>query len=156
MRKFIKTIIAAATLAAVAGAACAEAAKPEDQIRWRQSAYQVLGWNMERLKANLESPQYNKDEGIKAANTIAAIANSGMGSLYAPGTDKGKGWHDTKVKPAFFTDGKKVGELAVAFNKEANELAKVAAGGDAGAVKAQFGNVGKSCKACHDDFRIKD
>ena len=76
MRKFVKTIIAAATLAAVAGTACAQAAKPEDQIRWRQSAYQVLNWNMERLKANLAAPQYNKDEGIKAANTIAAIANS--------------------------------------------------------------------------------
>ncbi|MBK1681056.1 c-type cytochrome [Rhodocyclus tenuis] len=156
MRKFIKTIIAASTLAAVAGAACAEAAKSEDLIRWRQSAYQVLNWNMERLKANLASPQYNKDDGAKAANTIAAIANSGMGSLYAAGTDKGKGWHDTKVKPEFFTNGQKVGELAVAFNKEANELAKVAAAGDAGAVKAQFGNLGKSCKACHDDFKIKD
>jgi cytochrome c556 len=31
----------------------------------------------------------------------------------------------------------------------------VAHGGDQGAVKAQFGAVGKACAACHDDFRVK-
>ncbi|NJA88105.1 cytochrome c [Rhodocyclus tenuis] len=156
MKKTFTALITGATLAAVAGAAFAEPAKSEDLIKWRQSAYQVLHWNMDRLKANIDSPQYNKDDGIKAANTIAAIANSGMGSLFAAGTETGKGWHPTSVKPAFFTDGKKVGEVAVAFNKEANELAKVAATGDAAAVKAQFGKVGQTCKACHDDFRRKD
>jgi cytochrome c556 len=32
-------------------------------------------------------------------------------------------------------------------------MAKVAATGDAGAVKAQFGKLGEACKACHDKFR---
>ena len=44
----------------------------------------------------------------------------------------------------------------MAFNKEANELAKVAATGDAAAVKVQFGKLGQTCKGCHDDFRKKD
>ena len=35
-------------------------------------------------------------------------------------------------------------------------LAKVAATGDAAAVKAQYGKLSKTCKACHDDFKIKD
>jgi cytochrome c556 len=78
-----------------------------------------------------------------------------MGALYASGTDKGSGWHETNVKPEFFQADKKarLGEVAGAFNKEANELAKVAATGDAAAVKAQFGKLGSTCKACHDDFR---
>ena len=41
----------------------------------------------------------------------------------------------------------------MAFNKEANELARVAATGDAAAIKAQFGKTGGTCKACHDAFR---
>jgi cytochrome c556 len=41
----------------------------------------------------------------------------------------------------------------MAFVKEANELQKVAATGDAAAIKAQFGKTGESCKACHDKFR---
>jgi len=32
----------------------------------------------------------------------------------------------------------------------------VAAAGDQGAIKAQFGEVGKACKACHDDYRAEE
>ncbi len=131
-----------------------QAPKPEQLIKWRQSAYQVLAWNTGRVKANVDGT-FNKDDVIKAANTIAAIANSGLGALYAPGTENGKGWHDTAAKPELWTD-KKAGEDGAAFNKEANELAKVALGGDVAAVKTQLGKLQGTCKGCHDDFRKKD
>jgi cytochrome c556 len=126
--------------------------KVEDAIKWRQSAYATMGWSMGRIKANLDGA-YNKDEVVKAANVIQAIANSGMGALYVPGSDKGKGWAETRVKPELFTDGPKVGKIATEFNQAANELAKLAATGDAAAVKAQFGKLGATCKSCHDDYR---
>jgi cytochrome c556 len=158
MNKRVKTILAPVlvigALAAAATAVAQQAPKPEQLIKWRQSAYQVLAWNTGRVKANVEGT-YNKEDVIKAANTIAAIANSGLGALYAPGTEAGKGWHETAAKPELFTD-KKAGEDAGNFNKEANELAKVAALGDVAAVKAQLGKLQGTCKACHDDFRKKD
>jgi cytochrome c556 len=147
--------LSAILLAVSTASSAQQAPKPESLIKWRQSAYSVLGWNSGRIKANVEG-QYNKDEVIKAANTIAALANSGLGSLFAPGTETGKGWHETAAKPELFKDGKRVGELAADFTREANELAKLAAGGDAAAVKAQYGKLSKTCKACHDDFKIKD
>jgi cytochrome c556 len=151
MKQKIALALAAITLA---GTAFAQA-KPEDQIKWRQSGYAFMAWNMGKLKGMLvENPaSFNKEQVAAAANAIQAIANSGMGALYAPGTDKGAGWKETRVKPELFTDKEGVGKVAVAFNKEANELAKVAAGGDAAAIKAQFGKVGEACKACHDKFR---
>jgi cytochrome c556 len=156
MKKSVKPILAVLTLALSAAAFAQQAQpKPENLIKWRQSAYQVIAWNNGRIKASVEG-QYNKEEVIRAANAIAALANSGLGSLFAPGTETGKGWRDTKVKPGLFQDGKKVGELSANFVKEANELAKVAAGGDAAAVKEQFGKLGKTCKACHDEFKEKD
>ncbi|MFT3857185.1 MAG: cytochrome c [Aquabacterium sp.] len=154
MTRFAAAALGAAMLLAAGVATAQQAPKPEQLIKWRQSAYQVLAWNTGRVKANVEGT-YNKDEVIKAANTIAAIANSGLGSLYAPGTETGKGWKETAVKPELFTD-KKAGEVAGAFNKEANELAKVAQLGDVAAVKAQLGKLQGTCKACHDDFRKKD
>ena len=129
--------------------------KPEDAIKWRQSGYAFMAWNMARIKMNVEGT-YNKDEVVKAANAIQAIANSGMGSLYLPGTDKGTGWEKTRVKPEFFSNKEGVGKVAVAFVKEANEMAKVAAAGDAAATKDQFGKLSGTCKACHDAFKIKD
>ena len=128
--------------------------KPEDAIKWRQSAYTTMGWSMARIKMNVEGT-YNKDDVIKAANVIQAIANSGMGALYPAGTDKGTGWEATRVKPEFFSNKEGVGKVAMAFNKEANEMAKVAATGDAAAVKEQFGKLGGTCKGCHDDFKAK-
>ena len=154
LKKLTAALIATTVLASAGTAMAQQAPKPEQLIKWRQSAYQVLAWNTGRVKSNVEGT-YNKEDVIKAANLIAAIANSGLGSLYAPGTETGKGWKDTTVKPELFTD-KKAGEVAAAFNKEANELARVAQSGDVTLVKAQLGKLQGTCKACHDDFRKKD
>lgn len=153
IRSLLAPTLAALVLAAPAHAQ--QAPKPENLVKWRQSAYQVVAWNSGRIKAAVEG-SYNKDEVVKAANTIAAVANAGLGSLFVPGTETAKGWHDSAAKPALFTDGAKVGELAGNFNKEANELARVAATGDAAAVKEQFARLNRTCKACHDDYRVKD
>jgi cytochrome c556 len=154
MIKFSTLSAVALSLVVISGAAIAQT-KPEDAITFRQSGYKFMAWNMGRIKANL-SGEYNKGEVIQAANVIQAIANSGMGKLYLPGTDKGKGWKETEVKPALFTDHEGVSKVATAFNEAANEMARVAATGDAAAVKVQFGKLGESCKGCHEKFRKED
>ncbi|WP_374277523.1 cytochrome c [Azonexus sp.] len=148
-----KLLLALVSVALTTGTAIAQV-KPEDAIKYRQSGYAFMAWNMGRIKQNVEG-NFNKDEVVKAANAIQAIANSGMGALYLPGTDKGKGWEESRAKPEIWTDKEKMGKVATEFVKEANEMAKVAAGGDAGAVKAQLGKLGGTCKGCHDDFRVK-
>lgn len=150
----MKSKLLLALLAASLTGTVAAQVKPEDAIKFRQSGYGFMAWNMARIKTNVEGT-YNKDEVLKAATAIQAIANSGMGALYLPGTDKGTGWEKTRVKPEFFTNKEGVTKVAVAFNKEANEMAKVAAAGDAAATKEQFGKLAATCKACHDDFKIK-
>lgn len=146
-------IVTLATTLSISTLAFGQAApKPENQIKWRQSNYQVLAWNAGRIKASVDGT-YNKDEVVRAANSIAAVANSNLLALFTPGSETGKGWRDTTVKPAFFTD-KRAAELNNAFIKEANELVKVAQAGDAAAVKEQHGKLAKACKACHDDFRV--
>ncbi len=152
----MKSKLLLALLAITLTGTAAAQLKPEDAIKFRQSGYGFMAWNMGRIKANVEGGQFNKEEVIKAANAIQAIANSGMGALYLPGTDKGTGWEKTRVKPAFFTDKEGVTKVAMAFNKEANEMAKVAATGDVAAIREQVGKLGGTCKACHDDFKIKN
>ncbi|MGM9487884.1 c-type cytochrome [Ideonella sp. YS5] len=154
--RILAASLLAAGLASVSLAVLAQQApKPEVLIKTRQSAFQLLGYQSARIKASLEG-SYNKDEVSKAAATIAAIANSGLGALFAPGTEQGKGWHETATKPELFKDGKHAGELAGDLSREANELARVATIGDIALVREQFGKLGRTCKACHDDFRAKD
>jgi cytochrome c556 len=154
-KRAILAAVAITSLAVSLGSQAQQAAKPEQVIKWRQSAFQVIGWNSGRIKANLDGT-YNKEEVTKAANTIAAIANGGLGSLFVAGTETGKGWHETSVKPALFAADSKVGEYAANFAKESTELAQLAATGDQARVKEQYGKLGRACKACHDDYKSKD
>ena len=153
--KKMTQIALALSLAVAAGSASAQM-KPEDAIKFRQSAYGFMAWNMGKIKAQLDAPNFNKDEAAKAAHAVAVVANSGMGALYLPGTDKGVGWKETRLKPEFFQQQDEVKKLATAFNQAANELDKVAQTGDKAALLAQFGKTGETCKACHDKFRKDD
>ncbi|WP_223261321.1 cytochrome c [Methylophilus medardicus] len=113
--------------------------------------------NLQKIKTQLDNPDtLSKDEVIVAANAIAAAANTGLGALYAPSRDKGEGWRKTRLKSAFFEKPEEAKKVALQFNLEANEFAKVAATGDVGQIKAKFGKLTQSCKSCHDSFREKD
>lgn len=157
MKKLMKHAGLGLIALTIAGAAAAQM-KPEDAIKFRQSGYTFMAWNMSKIKAQAvdATTPFNKDQVIAAANAIAAVANSGMGALYLPGTDTGKGWKDTRVKPELFTDKEEVGKIAKNFVEQANTLQKVAMSGDQAAIKTQFGEMGKACKACHDKFRVEE
>lgn len=154
----MKTKLALALSITVISTAALAQLKPEDQIKFRQSGYTFMAWNMGKIKAQvIDNPQsYNKEQVIAAANLIAAVANSGMGALFSPESATGKGWKETRVKPEFFKQPDEVKKRAMTYIKETNELAKVAAGGDIQAIKAQFAKVGEACKGCHDNFRTKE
>jgi len=148
----MKKILALGILAlSIAGTASAQV-KPEDQIKYRQAGYSFMAWNMGKIKANLDG-EYNAQQVQAAADAVAAIAGSGMGALYGPGTDKAIGDRKTRVKPEFFQEMPNVGKLATDFNAAAANLAKVAATGDKAAVQKAFGETGATCKACHDKYR---
>lgn len=149
MKKF-----ALGSLAAVAMAASmtATAMDLEDAIQYRQAGYKFMSWNMGTIKGNLEG-EWNLARVQAAANSIAGIANSGMGALYLPGTDQDVGNTKTRVKPEMFTDIEGATEVGIAFNKAANALAQAAASEDKAAIASAFRDAGAACKGCHDKFR---
>lgn len=153
-KKMLTLTLAPLSLSVAGGALANSGLKPEEMIKFRKASYNFMAWNMGKIKASLDG-NFNKDEVAKAAAAVATVANSGMGALYAPGTDKDVGGEKTRLKSEFFKEPEKVREIAMNFNAQANEMAKVAAGGDVAAVRAQFGKLGDSCKACHDRYRAK-
>ncbi len=119
-----------AVLACVfAGPALAQQApKPETLIKQRQSSFRVIAWNSGRIKSGLDGC-YDKEQVLRSANVIAAIANSGLGGLFPTGTETGKGWHDTTARPPLFTSSARFAELGGAFAKESTELVRVVSAG---------------------------
>jgi cytochrome c556 len=129
--------------------------RPESLIKWRQSAYQVIAWNSGRIKAGLAG-QYLAPEIQSAANALAAVANSGLPALFAPGTADGKGWRETTARDEVFSDPQKFRALTEDFAREASTLARLAAAGDRATVNEQFLKVAQACKACHEKYRQTD
>ena len=127
----------------------------EDMVKFRQSGYTFINWNMGKIKAMaVDGAQpYNQDQIIAAANVIAAIANSGMGALYSPDTLNATGWKPTRLKANFFEEPEKVREVAMNFIQQANTMQEVAVNGDQQAVAAQFNQLVESCRGCHTNFR---
>lgn len=147
-------------ISALAGALLASTAaqaqlKPEEQVEIRQAGYQFMAWNMGKIKAQVIDGKepYDQAKVAAAANAIAAIANSGMGALYSPDTTTAQLGKQTRLKPEFFDNLEEAGRIGGEFVKNANQLANVAAGNDQAAIKKAFGDVGGSCKSCHDKFR---
>lgn len=134
--------------------------KPEDAIQTRQAGYKFMAWNMGKIKEQVVDGgvAYNKDQVLASALAIKGIANAGMGALFIPGTDTRSAPGKSRALPALFdpanTDERN--RIGKHYVMQANKLAELAAGGDLAAIKAQFGELGKACKACHDKFREED
>jgi len=151
----VQALVAAMALLVFHAATAQNAPRPEALIKWRQSAYQVIAWNSGRIKAVLAG-QYAPLEVQSAANALAAVANSGLPSLFAPGTADGKGWRETTARDEVFSDAPEFRALTEEFAREANALARLAAAGDRATVSEQFLKVAQACKACHEKYRQTD
>ncbi len=151
MRAFA-CIAVAATLAAMAAPASAQFAKPEDAIKYRQSALSVLGTHFGRVGA-MANGRVPFDAKVAADN---AELVAGMAKLpwagFAPGTDKGG---NTRAKPEIWTEQAKFKENNDKLVTESAKLAAAAKTGNLDALKTAFAATADTCKACHDTFRNK-
>lgn len=155
----MKAVIAAAVIAAMLLTGLAMASPSvDDQIKARQSAYTVMGWNMNRIRAQVidEDVEFNPQQVQAAANAIAAIANSGMSAMFGPDTVQGTGWKPTRLRAEFFEDMARTGEIAGNFITQANALAEAAESGDRAVIATQFRATADSCGACHRPFRAPE
>jgi cytochrome c556 len=154
MHPLLRTFLGLFLAAGIAGAAQAQSpfAKPEDAIKYRQSALFIMGQHFGRIGAVVKGERpYNKEEVAKNA-AIAEQMSSLHWEAFVPGTDKG----NTRARPEIWTDAAKFKSAGGKMELEMSKLAQVAKGGDQNAIKAQFGETGKACKACHDEFRKKE
>jgi cytochrome c556 len=155
-------VTALATALALAGVSTAALAqvKPEDAIRARQSIMRVVALNFGPL-ANMaqDKEPFNKDLFTANAARLESLWAMNPSKFFIAGTDKPV----QGAKIASFTDAKpevwgQADKFKSAYDKAGQEIAKLsqaARSGDEKTMKAAAGEVGKSCKGCHDDFRAK-
>ena len=148
MQRFI---LAAATVATLATAlpAAAQWQKPEDAIKYRQSAMALQNNHLGRVFAMAQG-RVPFDAKVAAEQIeIVAMINRLQFAAFIEGSDKG----NTNAKPEVWTDRDK---FLARVAKSQEDVLKLAAAGKTGnfdQIKAAVGTVAASCKACHDAFR---
>jgi cytochrome c556 len=146
----VATLVAAAALGASAVGFAQQ--KPEDAIKYRQSALFIMGQHFGPLAAMAQNKiPYDKDAAIRHA-TVVEFLSSHPWDRFGPGTDKGG---NTKAKPGIWENTDDFKSKAEKMQSEVSKLSQVAKSGDFNALKAQVGETGKACKACHDEYRAK-
>ncbi len=150
MKAFVHLTLAAAALVAALPAS-AQFAKTEDAIKYRKSAFTLMGAHFGRIGAMVQG-KAPFDAKVAAENADLLVT---LGKLpwaaFGEGTDKG----DTRAKPEIWKEQAKFREEADKMQAELQKLAQSAKTGNLDAIKTSFGAAGQTCKACHDSYRSK-
>jgi cytochrome c556 len=148
--KCIKLGVIGALLLGAATGAQAQFAKPEDAIKYRQSAMFLMVTTVGRIGAVAKGAvPYDAAAVQNNAAILETLAKLPWGA-FGPGTDQGR---ENRALPAIWTDNAKFIQYSKRLETETAALSAAAKTGDLAQVKTAFGNVAQVCKACHDDFR---
>jgi len=140
---------AALLVAATALPAAAQFAKPEDAIKYRKAAFTVMGTHFGRVAA-MANGKIPFDAKAAADNAeIATVMSKLPYAGFVEGTDKG----ETRAEPKIWSEMDKFKAAAAKMQDEMAKLNVAAKSGNLDAIKAAVGETGKSCKACHDNYR---
>lgn len=129
--------------------AMAQFQKPEDAIKYRQSALFVMGQHFGRVGA-MANGRIPFDANVMVENTAVIEDLAKLPWVaFSTGTDKGA----TKAKPEVWSEQARFKEHADKLQTVAARLANVAKTDNLDQIKVAFGATASTCKACHDAFR---
>ena len=148
LKPIVLTILAP-TLLVGAGVAFAQFKKPEDAIKYRQSAFTVMANSFGKIGAVVkgETP-FNKDDVAKNAAIVATLSTLPW-QAFGPGTEGGN------ALPGVWSDNAKFKSASEKMQLAVVSLNTAAQSGDQEAIKKAFGAASQTCKGCHDDFKKK-
>lgn len=142
-------IAAAVAAAAMSMPASAQFAKPEDAVKYRQSAFTLLASHFGRMDGVVKGQVPYDAEQIKKnvalVNSLAQLPWAAFGQGTEGGGARAEVWSDP--------EGFKKAEQR--FTSAVADLTVAADSGELGKLREAFGKVGASCKACHDSYRAR-
>lgn len=150
MKKVLMTVAAVAALAAALPAQ-AQFQRPEDAVKYRQSALFVMGQHFGRL-GGMAQGRIPFDAAQAAANADVAAA---VVSLPWAGFGAGHNVGTTRAKPEIWTDTARFNQMATDARTAvaALQTATKAPGLTVEQLRTAVGAAGRTCQACHDAFR---
>lgn len=140
----------ALSAAAISLPAAAQFQKPEDAVKYRQSAMFVMANHFGRIGAMVNGRvPYDAAVAAQNADVVASMASLPFVGFVegTAGTTKGSAKADIWTKRADFDAGAKK------MQEEVAKLVAAAKTNNLDNLKTAFGGVGQTCKSCHDNYR---
>ncbi|SFI55313.1 c-type cytochrome [Celeribacter neptunius] len=151
MKKLLISTVIAAT-----AATGAFAQSPSDTAKARRAFYTLVGYEMASLGAMAQGKMdYDAEAASQSAKDLMTLAGLHTADYYVPGTSNADLPGETRAKPEIWSDMAGVQEKGMAFYEAVVALNEVAGNG-LDALRPAVGQLGGTCKACHDDYRAKD
>ena len=155
MNRVLRSAVVA-TLLVPAVALLAQASEPANVKEFqkaRHEHYEELGdaFKVVRDQTRTDSPDVAK---IKTAAKVVSSAAAEQEKWFPAGSGPEAG--KTQALPAIWSKPAEFKAAMKLFSDAAPKLHAAANSGDVPAIKTAFGDVGKSCKNCHDSFRAKE
>lgn len=156
IKNLLAIAIATATLSIGFIATAADKGPHDSAIKGRQAMFQTYNFNMGILGAMAkEKMDYDADLASESAANLLAAANFGQSAMWPAGSDNSDAANArTRALPEIWSTFPAIVEKSDALKKSTAVLAEQAGGGLA-ALQGAIGDVGASCKGCHDDFRAE-
>jgi len=150
--KVLASLTLAAAALTLAAPASAQFQKPEDAIKYRQSALFVMSQHFGRVgaMANGRVP-FDAKAAADNAEVVADMAKLPW-HAFGAGTDKGA---PTKAKAEIWAEPAKFKDASDRLIAETTKLAAAAKTGNLDNLKSTFGATAGACKNCHDTFRAQ-
>ena len=149
MNRSVLAVLAVAA-AAVSLPAAAQFQKPEDAVKYRKSGMFVMANHFGRIGAMVnEKAPYDAAAAVANAEIVATMSKLPFAGFVdgTAGTEKGSAKSNIWTERAKFDEGAKAMQDAVV------KLVAAAKTNNLGNLKGAFGDVGKTCKGCHDNYR---
>jgi cytochrome c556 len=139
-----------ATAAASVVTAKVSGAEAARVMHERHEGMETIGKTTKALKRELDSASPNVTSLRAGAAQIADLSRKASGWFPAgTGPDVGK----TGAKPEIWQNPEDFAAKLHNFQVAAKAFNTAGMSGDVGAIKARFGELGSTCKACHDKYR---
>jgi cytochrome c556 len=122
-------------------------------IKARQSLMQLRVFNAGPLFGMAKGKMpYDAEMAASLATNLKLLSEMNMGRAWAGGTGNDNYPGKTKALPKIWSTYPEIAEYGKKYMSAVDALAS-AAGNGLDELRANIGNLGKACKACHDDFR---
>lgn len=119
-------------------------------VKDRMEHMKTIAQTMKRLGATIQGKTpYDPGAVQSGAQTLANKAGAEMTRLFPSDTLD----HPSEATPTIWVEWPRFEALALDMRARANDLAGAAV--DNGAARAAFKDLAATCKACHQDFRLK-